>query len=89
MIVAKARCLRTRANLPEEMWPEIVKAAAYLVNRTPTKRLAWKSPAESLQNALGRSVKIDISHLKIYSYKIYAYLPQKIRERKIYYKLTL
>ena len=76
MIIAKARCLRTHANLLEEIWPEIVKATAYLVNRTSTKRLAWKSPAESLQNALGRTaVKPDISHLRVYNCKTYAYLP--------------
>jgi hypothetical protein len=71
------------------MWPETVKAAAYLVNRTPTKRLAWKSPAESLQNALHRTVvKSDISYLRVYGCKIYAYIPQEIREREIYYKLV-
>ena len=48
VIVAKARCIRAHANLPEDMWPETVKAAVYLMNRTPNKRLAWKSPAESL-----------------------------------------
>src|SRR5436853_2944635 len=90
VIVAKARCIRIHANLPEEMWPETVKAAAYLVNRTPTKRLAWKSPAESLQNALGRTVvRPDISHLRVYGCKVYAYIPQEIREREAYHKLAL
>ena len=66
------------------MWPEIVKAAAYLVNHTPTKRLAWKSPAESLQNTLDRTaIKPNISHLRVYSYKTYVYLPQKVREREV------
>jgi len=89
VIVAKARCIRIHANLPEEMWPETVKAAAYLVNRTPTKRLAWKSPAESLQNALGRTVvRPDISHLRVYGCKVYAYIPQEVREREAYHKLA-
>src|SRR5881227_182819 len=70
------------------MWPEIVKATAYLVNRTPTKRLAWKSPAECLQNALGRTtIKPDIGHLRIYGCKAYAYIPEEVREQETHHKL--
>jgi hypothetical protein len=90
VIVTKARCIRVNANLPENLWPESVKAAAYLINRTPTQRLAWKSPAESLQNALGDRtvIKPDISHLRVYGCKAYAYIPEKIREEKKYHKLA-
>ena len=40
VIVVKAWCIRVHVNLPEDMWPETVKAAVYLMNHTPNKRLA-------------------------------------------------
>ena len=39
VIITKARAMRIEANLPANMWPEIVKAAGYVSNRTPVKRL--------------------------------------------------
>jgi len=41
--------MRVLANLPEDLWPEIVPAVAYVVNRTPNKQLDWKTPLEVLQ----------------------------------------
>ena len=37
VIMAKARAIRIDAHLPEFLWPEIVKTAAYLTNRSSTK----------------------------------------------------
>lgn len=35
--------MRIEAHLPEELTPEAYKAAAYLLNRTPSRRLGWKT----------------------------------------------
>jgi len=71
------------------MWPEIIKASAYLVNRTPSKHLDWKSPIERLQISLGRTIiKPDIGHLKVYGCKTYVYIPEEIRERERHHKLA-
>src|SRR5271170_6593873 len=35
MITTRARAIRISANLPENLWPEIAKAAGYLINRHP------------------------------------------------------
>ena len=32
VIIEKSWCMRIEAHLPEELWPEIKKAAAYLIN---------------------------------------------------------
>jgi len=40
MIVTKRHCIRIKASLPEDMWPETVKAAAYLLNHTLVKHLS-------------------------------------------------
>jgi len=39
VIVTKARTMRIEANLPADMWPETVKAAGYIANRTPARKL--------------------------------------------------
>ena len=48
-IIVKARSIRIAANLPENLWPEVVKAAGYLLNRTPIRSLKWKSPIKMLE----------------------------------------
>ena len=89
VMVTKARCIRVKASLPEEMWPEMIKASAYLVNRTPTKHLDWKSPFECLQASLGRTIITpNIGHLKVYGCKTYVYIPEEIRERDTHHKLA-
>jgi transposase InsO family protein len=89
VIATKARCIRIRSSIPEDMWPETVKAAAYLVNRTPSKHLGWKSPFEVLQFCRGRSfIQPDIGHLKVYGCKTYVHIPKEIREKKKHHKLA-
>jgi transposase InsO family protein len=39
VIIARTRRIRIAAQLPHELWPWLVKAAVYQLNRTPTKRL--------------------------------------------------
>jgi transposase InsO family protein len=48
VIIARTRRIRIAAQLPHELWPWLVKAAIYQLNRTPTKRLGWKTPYEAL-----------------------------------------
>ena len=55
VLETKARCIRIAANIPEELWPEYILAATYLLNRTPMKQHNWKSPLERLSTALSRS----------------------------------
>jgi hypothetical protein len=44
VIASKARAMRAGVRLPEELWPEIVRAAVYLNNRTPKYAYKWKTP---------------------------------------------
>ena len=66
VIISTARSMRIHARLPENLWPEIVKTAGYLLNRTPTKALNWKTPFE-----LAIGIKPSLSHLHIYGCKAY------------------
>jgi hypothetical protein len=87
IIIVKARSIRIRANLPENLWPEVVKAAGYLLNRTPTRILDWKSPIEALQSYQGLSNPIpSITHLRVYGCRAYPLIykipkKQKLRPR--------
>jgi hypothetical protein len=64
VIITKARTIRIEARLPEELWPEVFKAAAYLANRTPRKALGWQTPFEKLQSAKGLlPIRPNIAHL--------------------------
>src|SRR5438552_3864729 len=79
VIVTKSHCMRIKASLLEDMWPETVKAAAYLLNHTPAKHLNWKSPDETFQASLGYTlVQPDIGHLKVYGCKAYIHIPEEI-----------
>ena len=68
MIVTTARSMRVASKLPQDMWPEIVKAAIYLLNRTPIKNKNWKTPFE-----LGTGRKPQLGHLRIYGCRAYAH----------------
>jgi len=84
--MAKARAIRIDAHLPEFLWPETVKTAAYLTNRSPTKRLNWKTPLEELQQALNvHNPKPNISHLKVYGCQAYPNIPHQTipRQKKV------
>lgn len=77
-IVLKARALRVSANLPEGLWPEIVKAATYLHNRTPIKRHQWKTPFEMVHGK-----QPNIAHLRVYGCKAYLLLKTIPRSHKL------
>ena len=42
MLASKAHTMCIAANLPQNLWLEVVKAASYIANKTPTKRNQWK-----------------------------------------------
>nr|POF13583.1 retrovirus-related pol polyprotein from transposon tnt 1-94 [Quercus suber] len=66
LIIHTARATRIHANLPKDLWPEIVHAAAYLLNRTPIRRELWKTPFE-----LATGLLLDCSHLRMYGCTAY------------------
>ena len=68
VISSTARTMRVASGLPQELWPEVVKAAMYLLNRTPVKEKGWKTPFEL---ATGR--KPRIGHLRVFGCRAYAH----------------
>lgn len=77
-ITTTARAIRIYARLPSNLWPEMVRTAGYLLNRTPTESLGWKTPFKTLH---GR--KPDITHLFLYGCKAYSII-HKIPKKQLF-----
>src|SRR5256885_611961 len=72
MILARTRALALESKLPKQLWPEMVKAAVYIINRSPTQTMNWKTPLETLQKALDiPNPKPVLSHIKVYGSRAY------------------
>ncbi len=67
IIILRARAMRIAAHLPVNLWSEIVRAADYLNNRTPKRKLQWKTSFEALTDQKSR-----LSHLHSYESRAYA-----------------
>lgn len=78
IITAKATAMRLHANLPHDLWPEIIIAAAYLHNITPSETHGWKTPQTTLREWLNNNTSLSyktekpsIAHLKAYGCRAY------------------
>lgn len=93
-VITRSIKMREGAGLPEELWPEVVQAAAYLHGMSPRKRNEWKSPNEVLNNWFKQWFRWwspNITHALtadlrpnwsgVYAYGCKAYPLQKLRER--------
>ena len=45
-LVQRARCMRIDAGLSKQFWVEAVNTAAYLVNKSPSTAIDFKTPQE-------------------------------------------
>jgi hypothetical protein len=46
VLTQRARAMRIHPNLPKDLSHEMYRTAAYILNRTPTEALRWKTPYE-------------------------------------------
>ena len=77
-LIEKAQALRFEACLPQSYWEFAVEFAVHVYNRTPIRRLAWRTPFEVLNGS-----KPDVSHLRVFGCRAYAYIPSDIRVNKL------
>ncbi|GBP87152.1 Copia protein [Eumeta japonica] len=71
-----ARCLLSEAKV-ERYWPEIIKTAAYLKNRTLTNTVERKSPYEIFFKR-----KPTVKYLKMYGSRVFVRIPEERRKSK-------
>lgn len=76
-LVEKVRSMLFEANAPKRMWCEAVYTGVYLINRSPTTSLKGSvTPAE-----MWYGVKPDVSKLRIFGCKAYAWIPSQQRKK--------
>jgi hypothetical protein len=73
VIITRGAEFRTMSNLPKILESEMHCTAAYLLNRSPTRALNWKSPIQVLNEFLEfQDPKPFLGHLRAYGCRAYA-----------------
>lgn len=72
------RCMLDQARLPNTLWAEAARTAAYLRNRFPAKVLANMTPYE-----MWTGKQPDIQHLRIFGCTAYVQLSEAQRRNKL------
>ncbi|KAJ5085247.1 hypothetical protein N7532_010018 [Penicillium argentinense] len=86
VIIQKARNLRIEGQLPEALWPEMVYAAVYILNRTPTRIEdgRWIIPWDEARSHLDQTyVRSHLSCLRLYGSLTYCRTPNIPRSHKL------
>jgi len=77
-VMDKAEAMRHDAWAPASWWEFAVGYATHVYNRTPIRRLKWRTPYESLNKE-----KPDISHLRVFGCGAWVYLTPEQRNNKL------
>jgi hypothetical protein len=78
VIALKATSLLGDSKLPEKLWPEAVITAGYLLNRTPTRALDWKTPFQFLYAWLKLpEPRVALHHLVPFGSKAFVHIKQR------------
>jgi Pol polyprotein len=76
VVKEKINAMRASSKFPAFLWPEIVRAAVYLYNRTPKYQYKWMSPYERFfsnqSQGIFQSRKPSQFHLRAYGCKAFA-----------------
>ncbi|KAJ5642646.1 hypothetical protein N7490_006646 [Penicillium lividum] len=88
VIILRARALLKEGKLPDKLWPEAVKAAVYLLNRTPTRLEdgTWIVPWDEARRFIGFNqgtegtpvntpTKTSLANVKLYGSLAYCRIP--------------
>ncbi|KAH9684692.1 DNA (cytosine-5)-methyltransferase [Citrus sinensis] len=78
-IIERVRCMLLNTNLSKGFWAEVVTTAAYLINRSPSSALGFKTPQE-----LWSGKPPDLTNLRIFGCPAYAHIKQgKLEPRAV------
>ena len=77
-IMDKAESMRHHASLPPSWWEFAVDHAVYVYNRTPMRRINWKTPYELINGQ-----KPDIKYLRVLGCAAWVWLPEAKRLNKL------
>lgn len=68
-LIENARCILFSSNLSKHFWAEAISTAAYLINRSPSSLLEFKTPQE-----VWSGKPPDLSNLKVFGCPTYAHV---------------
>jgi hypothetical protein len=84
VIALKATSLLGDSKLPEKLWPEAVTTVGYLLNRTPTRILDWKTPFQFLYTWLKLpEPRVALHHLVPFGSKAYVHIKKRPKLDKV------
>lgn len=75
-LVERAKCMILNAGLVKFFWAEAIKTAAYIINRSPTRSLLFKTPEE-----VWTGHKPNISNMKVFGCEAMVHLPKEKRKK--------
>lgn len=78
-LTEKAKCFLFDADLPKSYWAEAISMAAYVINRTPCRRLANKEIKTPEEFFTGK--RCDLSDLKLFGSKVMVLRPRQTRSK--------
>jgi hypothetical protein len=86
VIPSRARRMMIDGKIPTNLWPEAIRAAAYISNRVPTNALQdGRSPeqhlADHLQIQVGGWQQSAVEHLHVYGCRTYVRIPDERRQK--------
>jgi hypothetical protein len=84
VIIIRARSMHIDSELPPFMWPEVLLAAGYLLNRTPRQSHNWKTPLEVLQTFMNfKDLKPKCGHIRVYGCRAYPLIQDNPKLNKL------
>ena len=78
-IVEKLRAMMIDQAIPLFLWPEVLQAIVYIMNRTATQTLNGMTPFEAFMKQANpeRAYKPSVSHLQVLGCKTYMQIPKE------------
>jgi hypothetical protein len=77
-LTEKADAMRHTSGIPDSWWEFAVEHATHVYNRTPLRRLGWKTPYELVYKELP-----NIDHLRVFGCAAYVFIPPEDRSNKL------
>jgi hypothetical protein len=77
-LTEKAESMRLQACLPQSWWEFALDHATHVYNRTPMRRLKWRTPTEWLSKE-----RPTVEHLRVFGCAAYVFIPAEVRENKL------
>jgi len=70
-LLERVRCMICYARLPKSFWKEAIATEAYVINRSPSAAVGFKTPYE-----MWSSHKLSLDHLRVFGYLAYNHVKQ-------------